>query len=327
MTEGLHQEGRTVRTFGGRAVSYPGYTLAIAMDCARMMNRLVLAAFLLGGAPAPSEAKPGSDPKREIAWARAKWTRDLKGLQFDAPVDKLLNWLLPGTSTSVWAFSPMHRCARLDLIRAGRTQTTAGDDEDELEGKEILEQRVVQGREVRTYRLFSFGFLFSGNGDELGSEERDRGGTWHPAGSGGTGSRSVPFGALSYVDAEVARFGGTAVVLHPECVGPVRWLKCTGGGERPCVGCEQTDVLVIDANDYEYFSEGGLFSPDRPVTCTERCPANPVNPALARLSDLQEHAHVWRQSGKSPAEAPSLHRSFEGCMRAHFPAGIPTSRR
>jgi hypothetical protein len=165
--------------------------------------------------------------------------------------------------------------------------------------------------------VFRIGFLFVGNGDELGTEELDRNGAWQPAGSSGTGARSAPFGALSYVDTNVARFGGTAVVLHPECVGPVRWLKCSSGGERPCVGCKQTNVLLIDSNDYEHLSEGGIFSPHRPVTCHERCPPDPAEPALARLQELQEHAHIWRRSGKSLANTPSLHRTFESCVREH----------
>ncbi len=288
------------------------------------MRRLILVACLSGGATtSPIHAKTGSDLEREVAWARAKWPRDLKGVQFQAPVNKLVEWLPPGTSSPAWVFSPTHQCVRIELMRAATAPATAGEDED-LEAKEILEERTIDGREVRSYRLFRVGFLFTGHGDELGSEERDRSGTWRPAGSGGTGSRSVPLGALSYVDASVARFGGTAVVLHPECVGPVRWLRCDSGGERPCVGCTQTDVLVVDAQDYEYFSEGGLSPSHRPVTCTEPCPSNPVDPAFARLGELQEHAHIWRQSGKPLVHVPSLHRSLESCVRAHLSKEAPS---
>ena len=46
-----------------------------------------------------------------------------------------------------------------------------------------------------------------------------------------------------------ARFGGTDLTLHPLCVGPSRWLKCLGGGERPCVGCTEIDIAATSRND------------------------------------------------------------------------------
>ena len=75
-----------------------------------------------------------------------------------------------------------------------------------------------------------------------------------------------------------------------------------------------------------YYSDGGLFSPDRPATCHERCPPE-SNPALTRLNTLKSRIEIWQPSGESRAETPSLHRTLASCMRTHHPnAAAPPAR-
>jgi hypothetical protein len=286
------------------------------------MRRSILTVCLVLGITGPARPDAGYDLKREIAWARATWPRDLAQLRFESPIAKLVAWVPPGDSINVWAYSPAHKCAAIELRRVANPgpHRAAGEP---LEGKQILEQKVRKGTDYRLYQVFWIGALFTGNGDQLMWEERNAQGDWELTGSSGTSSESEPFGALSYVDSTVARFGGTPVVLHGRCVGPIRWLKCNGGGERPCVGCKQTEIDVETSDNY---SEGGLFSPDRPATCHERFPPD-SNPALARLDTLQSRLRIWQPSGSPGAETPSLHRTLASCMRTHHPnAAAPPVR-
>jgi hypothetical protein len=287
------------------------------------MRRSILTVCLVLGITRPARPDAGYDLKREIAWARATWPRDLKTLRFESPTAKLVAWVPPGASIQVWAYSPAHDCAPVELRRVSDPgPRTAGGEP--LEGKEIFEQSLRNGAPTRFYQVFWIGDQFTSNGDQLAWEQRDAQGAWQPTGSSGTSSDSEPFGALSHVDATVARFGGTPMALYGRCVGPIRWLACRSGGERPCIGCEKTEIDVVEARDH--YSDGGLFSPDRPATCHERCPPE-SNPALARLDVLQSRIQVWQPSGESRAETPSLHRTLASCMRTHHPKTAPPRAR
>jgi hypothetical protein len=279
------------------------------------MWRSILTVCFVLGLTRSAHPDAGYDLKREIAWARATWPRALEKLRFESPIATLVAWVPPGGSIKVWAYSPAHDCAPVELRRVSNPgPRTAGGEP--LEGMEVLEQEPRNGTDYRLYRVFWIGVLFTGNGDQLAWEERDAQGAWQLKGSSGTSSESEPYGALSHVDATVARFGGTPMALYGRCAGPVRWLKCSSGGERPCVGCKQTEIDVVEASDH--YSDGGLFSPNRPATCHERCPPE-SNPAFARLDALQSRIRIWQPSGEPRAETPSLHRTLASCMRTHHP--------
>lgn len=288
-----------------------------------MMLRSILMVSLAVAAAEPARSEVGSDVGsdlgHEIAWARATWPRDLKNLRFGSPTEQLVAWVPPDAAIQVWAFSPTHDCRPIELRRRADPRKSG----EPLVGKEILETKLKNGTESRLYRIFWIGTQFTGDGDQLGWEERDAQGTWRATGSSGTSSDSEPFGVLSHVDATVARFGGVPLALHGRCVGPIRWLPCRDGGERPCVGCKQTEVDVVEAS--ASYSEGGLFSPDRPATCHERCPSDP-NPALDRLQMLQSRVQVWQSSRATRAETPSLHRTLSDCMRTHHPGDAARPR-
>ena len=110
---------------------------------------------------------------------------------------------------------------------------------------------------------------------------RDADGTWQPAGQTGTiGREDDTYGALSYVDATVARFGGTPLALYAECAGPV--------------GCKKIAMTTIETNvHYE-----GLGS--------DRAHREPPNAIVARIDELQSHVTIWQPSGEPLAETPSL---------------------
>jgi hypothetical protein len=276
------------------------------------------------GLARPARPEPRHGLKREIAWARSQWPSDLKGVRFKSPTEELLGWVPAESSIDVWAYSPEHDCARVELRRIARAAARDRGADPLFMGKAYFEEGTKNGRAYRICRLFSFGFLFSRADEPLFLEERDAQGAWQPAGETGTiGTENPTYGALSYVDAEVARFGGAPLVLHGECSGPVKWMTCDGGGEHPCVGCKKIELVVVEANDS--YSGMGFNWGNRHPTCNEACPRNPPNPAVARLDELQLRAQIWQPSREPAAETPSLHRTLAGCMRTHYP-GQPLPR-
>jgi hypothetical protein len=242
-------------------------------------GRVILSACLVLGIARFVAADTGYDLRREIAWARRTWASDLEGVRFGTPAKKLLAWVPAGGSVEVWAFSPSHNCDHLELRQISG----------ELVGESIVDSGNRQGREFRAWKVFAFGDLFSEGAESLRIEERDADGTWHPAGYTGTiGSENATYGALTYVDANVARFGGTHMALYAECVRP---------------GCKKVSLMAVEADAYY---DGGRHTP---------------NPAVARLDALQSQVTVWQPSEESRADTPSLHRTLAGCMRTHYPKG------
>src|SRR6185436_19107936 len=110
--------------------------------------------------------------------------------------------------------------------------------------------------------------------------------------TGTIGRENATYGALSYVDATVARFGGTPLVLYAECARPN--------------DCKKISVTPVEANAF-YDSLG----------------RQPSNPAVARIDELQSHTTIWQPSGEPLDETPSLHRTLAHCMRTHYPKGAP----
>jgi hypothetical protein len=256
------------------------------------VGRLILCACLVAGLAGVVAADTGYDLKGEIAWARRTWHSDLKGIRFGTPTKKLLAWVPAGGSIVAWAHSPSHHhCDRIELRRiSGEPAAVYGDQL--LVGESIVDQGFSQGREYRAWKAFSFGDVFEEGGESLRGEERDADGTWHPAGQTGTiGRENATYGVLTYVDANVARFGGTRLALYAACA------------RR---GCKKVTVFP---EEMDVHFDGG-FPAYPPV---------PSDPAVTRLDALQSHVTVWQPSGESPADTPSLHRTLAGCMRTHYP--------
>jgi len=250
----------------------------------------ILSTCLVLGVARLVAAEPGYDVKREIAWARRTWASDLKGVRFGTPTEKLLAWVPAGGSIEAWAFSPSHNCDRVELQRSSG----------ELVGESIVDKGVRQGREFRAWKVFSFGDLFSEGAEALRLEVRDADGTWQPDGQTGTiGRENATYGALSYVDATVARFGGTPLALYAECARPN--------------DCKKISVTPVEAN--AFYESPGL----------DRGYRRRPNPAVARLDELQSHTTIWQPSGDPLDETPSLHRTLGHCLRTHYPKGAPRS--
>jgi len=172
-----------------------------------MMRQWILSTCLVLSIARFVAADTGYNLRREIAWARLKWSSDLEGVRFGSPTKTLLAWVPAEASIDAWAFSPSHECDRIELRRISGTPAEFYG-HDLLVGRSIVENDVRAGREVRAWRSFAFGDLFSEGGEALSLEEHDADGKWQPAGETGTiGRELATYGVLSYADATVARFG------------------------------------------------------------------------------------------------------------------------
>src|SRR3569623_2837226 len=68
-------------------------------------------------ATAGHAAAPGPGQEKEIAWARARWPDELKGLHLHAPLRKLLAWLPRSGAMSVYLYAGDFACRRDTLSR------------------------------------------------------------------------------------------------------------------------------------------------------------------------------------------------------------------
>ena len=321
------------------------------MDVAKTPSRasvsgrigLVGALALAWGAPAPAngadddggdepDATASSDLRTELAWARAGWGDDLRGVHFHAPVAKLRAWVPPGRTIQVYVYTPEHACQRVELSRDGETdegpEGAPAVRRHRLVGKVNFESRIDEdGTRLRTFSPLSVGALLSAE-DGGSAEARGPDGRWQAHSSWGFGGETV-FGALSSVDGDVARFGGDPVELHARCDGPFDWLPCTSGGERPCDSCQRLHVMTVPL--HSLFGSSHHF--DRPVTCQEKCPPPRAPPAQARLDALFGRATPWVPSRRPIAEIPAIYRSRSrsrsralaraACLAVHFPVRCP----
>lgn len=146
-----------------------------------MTLRSILLVSLALATTQPARSEGSSDLEREIALARTTWPRDLEALRFASPTDKLVAWVPPDGAIQVWSFSPTHDCRPIEL----RRRTAFRNNGEPLVGKEILETKLRNGKEYRLYRIFWIGTQFTGDGDQLGWEERDAQGAWQATTSEG----------------------------------------------------------------------------------------------------------------------------------------------
>ena len=170
-----------------------------------------------------------------------------------------------------------------------------------------------EGDRVREVTFIEVGLRLSRE-DETTTEARGADGRWKPWSSAGYGFEPIVYGALSSVDDRVARWDGDPMELYTYCRGPVEWLACPGGGERPCERCEEVSLRVGAP-----LSLGGRSRNygKRPITCHDRCPDYPRSPDIARLHQLEARVQVWRPRKAPIARVPSLYRSREDCLREH----------
>ena len=172
--------------------------------------------------------------------------------------------------------------------------------------------RVEDGRTLREVTYVTVDQELSRE-DGSAHEARDEDGRWRLTDSSGYGTPTI-YGALSSVDDRVARWAGVTQVIRPFCSGPVEWLGCAGGGERPCVRCEKVTPMIVGAGSSARLS---VTHGNRPVTCEDPCPKYPESPSVKRLRVLSARVSLWSAQKEPLATVPSLYKSREDCLRDH----------
>jgi hypothetical protein len=277
------------------------------------------AALLAFGARAEAPAPAPPDLDAEIAWARATWPGSFEGVHFRAPLAKLRAWVARGP-VPVYVFTDQFACRAATLFPH---EERPGDDAEArpMAAKIVERSRVEEGRTVRDIRYVTVDFELSSE-DGSATEARDEDGLWHLIASQGYGIQTS-YGALSSVDARVARWGGSAQIIRPDCSGPVEWLACAGGGERPCVRCEEVRVMIAGAPSLARY---GISHGSRPVTCHDACPPYPESPSIKRLRVLSARSSLWVAENRPLSAVPSLYKSRDDCLREHPQVHRPRTR-
>jgi hypothetical protein len=289
------------------------------------LGTALLAGAIGAGAHAGEPAGQPPDLWSEIAWARATWRDELKGLHFHGPLANLLAWAPRRGSVAVFLYTEDFACRRATLTRAEPPEIAEDNRDAENHGdvqrgwpalilKINHRSRIdEEGDRVREVTFIEVGLRLSRE-DETTTEARGADGRWKPWSSAGYGFEPIVYGALSSVDDRVARWDGDPMELYTYCRGPVEWLACPGGGERPCERCEEVSLRVGAP-----LSLGGRSRNygKRPITCHDRCPDYPRSPDIARLHQLEARVQVWRPRKAPIARVPSLYRSREDCLREH----------
>lgn len=250
----------------------------------------------------------------EIAWARAGWPGQLKGLHFHSPLTKLRSWAPRKGSVAAYLFTDDFACLRVELSRDEPEQGDAGDRPPGLSAKIAERAHLRDGHRVREFTVVSIGQELSREDGATHLEGLDARGRWQPEESGGIGVPPFVYGALSYADDRVVRFDGVPQVLHAYCGGPTEWLACPTGGERPCERCEEVSLLFSEKNSlWGHHRNYGK----RPVTCRDRCPRYPESPNKRRVEELAGRTNLWRARQAPLAKVPSLYKSRDDCRREH----------
>jgi hypothetical protein len=266
-------------------------------------------------ATAGHAAAPAPDQEKEIAWARARWPDELRGVHLHAPLRKLLAWLPRSGAMNVYLYTGDFACRRATLSRRPPDEDAEEAPPPALVARVNGRPKMESGERVREVTLIDVGVLLSEEGGYT-LEQQGSDGRWTDAG-GGSGYGPTVYGALSYVDDRVARWDGAAMELHAYCGGPVEWLSCPAGGERPCLRCETVDVVASELNA---MTGHGFSHGDRPVTCHDACPTYPETPDLERLLALGGRVQPWQPRNARVSQIPSLYKSRDDCLRDH-PAG------
>ena len=260
----------------------------------------------------PLEAQEKANLNGEIAWARTTWTGELRGVHFKSPLASLLAWVPAGRAVQAYIWTEDHACQRVELFR-----DTDGDDEapPTLRGKTNFSFSTDGGKARRSFNYITVGQLLNSEDCCYASELRGPDGRWHEDSSGGIGLPDTTYGALSYADDHVARFGGEPIVINAICDGPIEWLPCASGGERPCNRCQNISITLTEGGPLDGYGRdfGG-----RRITCREPCPRYVESATMARLNELLPRVAPWRPRRRPISRIPSLHRSRETCVRDHL---------
>src|SRR5215831_4835896 len=103
-----------------------------------MLRPPILACLFVVASARPVGSEEAFNLKREVAWARAKWRADLKGVHFESPTAKLLAWAPPGGEVKVWLFTDNDACTPTQLQRVRLDHPTSRGETEVLTGKHFL---------------------------------------------------------------------------------------------------------------------------------------------------------------------------------------------
>lgn len=260
-------------------------------------------------ADAPAPAPP--DLAAEISWARATWPGTFDGVHFHAPIAKLRAWVARGP-VAVYLFNDDFACRAATLL-PGEPPSGDAAEPGPMTAKIVGPSHVEDGRTLREVTYVSVDLELSRE-DGFAHEAKGEDGRWRLVDSGGYSIPPTIYGALSSADDRIARWGGALQVIRPYCDGPFEWLACAGGGERPCLRCEEVAVMIVGPGS---FSGRSRSHASRPVTCHDPCPQYPESPSIKRLRALSARAALWSANKQPLAAVPSLYRSREDCLREH----------
>jgi hypothetical protein len=268
----------------------------------------LLAALFVAPATLAADQRDPKEPNlaAEIAWARARWPDQLLGVQIEALLPRLMEWVLPGQTVTAFVYTPIHACRPVELTRAGES----------LEAAIVKRRWIKQGRQRRQIAAgWAYTNLVWAEGTEFDVRAPD--GTWQLDWHTGYDLIGTNYGALSSVEDGVARFDGEPQEMKASCADPVEWLACPGGGERPCERC---DTISLSVTSPYSRSERIRSDGNRPVTCSDACPRHQENPELSRLNALARRVSLWRPTHRTSSQRAALYRSRDDCLRDH-PAG------
>jgi hypothetical protein len=271
---------------------------------------LVCLPVLLLSFASRAEETPTPDLAREIAWARAGWPDEFKGVRFETQLPRLLSWVPGKGATAAYLFTREEACGRVELSR----RQIGGSVRSALEGKLISSERIEDRHRVRDYTIVMIGDQLELESGFSGTESRGADGKWRSEGYGGGTAEPTIYGALSSVDGRVAHFDGQPLQLVDFCAGPVEWLTCPSGGEHPCERCEQVGVFLVDVGSS--WTRGRDYG-KRPVACHDACPTYSKAPAMARMDRLSVRVSLWRFAENPTAESATLYRLHADCLREH----------
>jgi len=277
----------------------------------------------------PDAAAPAPpDVESEIRWARENHADDLKAVHFGSLASRLEEWAPEQGEIEAYLSTDLGTCKKILLSRpvppppepkssSVRIIETEPDPESahRLVGKIELKETGKGKARRRSYRLAYFGYSFERTED--GDIEVLEGGHWVPAPGprGSTGDPPKYQGTLSYVDSEVAVYGGVPVLASTVCAGPMRDLPCTAGGTRRCDACERSRIEIVE-NDPTVRLLGSSPThgarPAVPGECREPCPKLEP-PDAKRVSALFARTLEWTVAERD-GPAPALYKSRKRCL-------------
>ena len=132
------------------------------------------------------------------------------------------------------------------------------------------------------------------------------------------------FTALSRRSTPASRAGADRrQIIRPYCSGPVEWLACAGGGERPCVHCEEVHVMIAGGPLVLPATASATAVDLSPVTVPPRIQRARASSACA---SCQPAASLWVAEDRTALRCSHLYSRASDCHRYHPQVHRPRTR-